>query len=95
MGFHTFDGIYILIKGVVPPLFTFQYEDPVTMYFLLLFSRTLCMRPSLLGSVVPSLKPFVGVVGVLIVFLLLGLYHLDRHKLHQEWLLYVGLQLNL
>ena len=43
------------------------------------------------GLVVTSLKPLVVVVGVLRVFLLLGLYHLDRHKFFQECILHVGL----
>ena len=53
------------------------------------------MRISSSGSVFPLLKPLVVVLGVLRVFLLLGIYHLYRHKCHQEWILPVGLHLNI
>ena len=47
------------------------------------------------GSVVTSLIPLMVIVGLLGVFLLLGIYHLDIHNFHQEWLVPVGLHLKL
>ena len=37
MLFHTFDGIFILIKGAVSPIYTFQCEVPVTTFFFAIF----------------------------------------------------------
>ena len=93
--FKTFDGISILINGDVLPICTFQYEVFVMTCSIWLFSRTFYMRSSSSGSLVPSLKLLVGVVGVLWAFLLLVIYHLDRHKCCQEQLLPVGLHLKL
>ena len=53
------------------------------------------MQPSPSRLVVPSLKPLVVIVGVLRMFLILDLYHLDRNKFHQECIIPVGLHLNL